>query len=104
MRPITYRVTNTGDGVPIPLDIFRDPFAVTLACVVSGGPTYSVEFTCDDPANVVTWFPLANLTAKVANASDTLISPVTAVRLRVTAVGAPADYVEMRVLQAGLPS
>lgn len=104
MRPITYRVTNVGDGVPIPLDIFRDPFAVTMACRISGTPTYSVEFTCDDPAAPVTWFALANMTAKVADASDTLISPVTAIRLRVTAVGNAADYVEMRVLQAGLPS
>jgi hypothetical protein len=104
MRPVIYRVTNVGDGVAIPLDIFRGPFSATLACVISGTPTYSVEFTLDDPAAPVTWFPMDNLTAKTANATDTLIAPVRAVRLRVTAVGNAADYVEMTVVQAGLPS
>lgn len=110
MRPMTIVQTNVGDTGAIPLDIYRDPFNCTIQCVITGGPTYSVQYTLDDvyapgynPA-AGNWFPLAGITGLLVNAVDSLISPVTAIRLRVTAVGAPTDSVQMRVLQAGLPS
>lgn len=103
MRPITVVQDGVGNSAPIPLDIFRDPFNVTVQCVITGAPTFTVEYTCDDPAAPVNWFPLAGITNAVANAVDSLISPVTAIRLRQTA-GAAGNGVTMRVIQAGLPS
>ena len=107
MRPITRLQTNVGDDVPIPLDIYLTPFNVTVQCVISGGPTYTVQYTNDDvfaagydPATG-NWFDLAGITGAIVDAVDSLISPVTAVRLRVTAVAAPTDSVQMIVTQAG---
>ena len=108
MRPITRTQTNVGDDIPVPLDLYLTPFNVTIQCVISGGPTYTVQYTNDDvyaanynPATG-NWFDLAGITGAVVNAVDSLISPVTAIRLRVTAVGAPTDSVQMRVTQAGV--
>lgn len=108
MRPITRTQTGVGDSIAIPLDLYLTPFNVTIQCVISGGPTYTVQYTNDDVyatayvAASGNWFDLANLTGQLVNAIDTLISPVTAIRLRVTAVGAPTDSVVMRITQAGV--
>lgn len=107
MRPITILQTNVGDSVAVPLDLYLNPFNATIQCVITGGPTYTVQYTNDNVyavgyvAAAGNWFNLAGITAAVANAVDSLISPVTAIRLRVTAVGAPTDSVQMRVTQAG---
>lgn len=110
MRPLTITQTGVGDTGAIPLDIYRNPFNVTIQCVPSGGAAvYTVQYTLDDvyapgynPA-AGNWFTLAGLSALSASAIDSLISPVTAIRLRVTA--APGgENVQMRVVQAGLPS
>lgn len=107
MRPITRVQTNVGNDVPIPLDIYLTPFNITIQCVISGGPTYTVQYTDDDvfavgynPATG-NWTNHANLTAQTGNSIGTIISTVTAIRLQVTAVTAPTDSVQMRVTQAG---
>jgi len=108
MRPISVTQTDVGNSNPVPLDLYLTPFNVTIQCVKSGGPTYTVQYTNDDVFAVGynpttgNWFDLAGITNAVADAVDSLISPVTAVRLRVTAVGAPTDSVAMRVVQAGV--
>lgn len=108
MRPITRTQVNVGDDVAIPLDQYLTPFNVTIQCVISGSPTYTVQYTLDDvfsptfdPATA-NWFDLAGITGAVANAVDSLISPVMGIRLRVTNVVAPTDSVQMRVVQAGV--
>ena len=108
MRPITRTQTGVGDDVPIPLDQYLTPFNVTVQCVISGTPTYTVQYTLDDvyaagfDAATANWFDLAGIDDATADAVDSLISPVSAIRLIVTAVGAPADSVQMRVMQAGV--
>lgn len=110
MRPITVTVTDVANSSPIPLDIYLKPFQVTIQCVISGTPTYTVQYTNDDvfaegydPDDAgSTWFDLSGIDDAVANAVDSLISPVTAIRLVVSAVGDPADSVTMRVTQAGM--
>lgn len=108
MRPITVTQTNTGDSAAIPLDLYLTPFHVTIQGVITGTPTYSVQYTNDDVfassyvAASGNWFTLSGISGATANAVDTIIAPVTAIRLRVTAVGAPTDSVQMRVTQAGV--
>jgi len=108
MRPITYSILNgPATGVPIPLDLYLNPFNVSLQVTITGAPTYTVEFTNDDvysptynPASG-NWTALAGMTAATANANATLISPATAVRIRQTAGVGPANAVQLRVTQAG---
>lgn len=108
MRPITTTVTDVGVSAPIPLDLYLKPFQVTIQCVKSGTPTYSVQYTNDDvfsaSYNPATgeWNDLSAISGISVDAVDTLISPVTAIRLNITAVVDPTDSVVMRTTQAGV--
>lgn len=104
MRPITLSQTGVGNSVPIPVDIYLTPFNVTLAVEVTGTVTYSVAWTTDDvwntPAGSLNWnAAAANLTAATTNQVGSLISPVTAIQLQVTAGTGTAM---LRVVQAGV--
>lgn len=103
MRPITLSQTGVGNSVPIPCDIYLTPFNVSLGVEVTGTVTYSVQWTFDDvwdPNATITWDPAAaNLTAAVDNQQGSLVSPVTAVRLSVTAGTGTA---KLRLVQAGV--
>jgi hypothetical protein len=103
MRPVNITQTGVGNSVPVPLDLYQRPFEVTLAVEVTGTVTYSVVWTTDDvwnvPAGSLNWNPAAsNLTAATTSQVGSLISPVTAVQLQVTA-GTGTAF--MRVIQAG---
>lgn len=95
--------TGVGASRPIPLDLYLDPFNVSLFLDVTGTVNCTVEYTGDD--DVLTsvgpfvWFAHADLTGETADAVGTIISPVTAVRL-VTNSG--TGSVQMTVLQAGV--
>ncbi len=108
MRPITITQTGVGDSVPVPLDLYLTPFNVTIQCVISGTPTYTVQYTNDDvyavgyDPSTGNWFDLAGIDDATTDAVDSLISPVTAIRLSVTVAPAPTDSVQMRVTQAGV--
>jgi hypothetical protein len=112
MRPIRITVTDVGQTDPIPLDQYLNPFNVSLRTLIdpTPGPTYTVEYTESDiwaegyDPDTDTWNALAGMDAAIADAYATLVSPVTAVRMRVTAVGAPTDSVELTVLQSGAVS
>ena len=45
MRPVVLSVTGVGNSVPDPLDHFLTPFNVSLAVVVTGTITYTVQYT-----------------------------------------------------------
>src|SRR5678809_775423 len=110
MRPIYQTVTDVGQTPPIPLDGYLNPFNVSLRATKSGGPTYTVEYTESDvfaegyDPDTDTWNALDGMTDAVADAYETLTSRVSAVRMRVTAVGAPTDSVTLAVLQSGAVS
>lgn len=109
MRPVRQSTLGVMNTPIIPLDIYLKPFQVSLRAVITGAPTYTVEYTEDDiwaagydpDAGTSTWLPLDGMTAAVANAYTTLTSPVTAVRMRQT-VGAAPNAVALTVLQAGV--
>ena|ERR1044071_525612 len=109
MRPIRLSTLGVSKTVPIPLDLYLVPFNVSLRAVITGAPTYTVEYTEDDvyavgydpDAGSSKWKALDGMTDAVADAYTTLTSPVTAVRMRQT-VGAAPNGVELTVLQAGV--
>lgn len=108
MRPVEVSVSSAASSAVVPLDIYNDPFNVSVAAVFSAGAamTYTVEHTYDDPfaatfdASTATWFPNSGLTAKTASAEGNYVLPVRAIRLRVTAY--TQGSVTMKVIQAGI--
>lgn len=109
MRPITLTTSDASGGeksTPVcPLDLYISPFNVTLQTIVTGAVTYTTEYTKDDvwattfnPATAQ-WTAITGMTASAASAEETLISPVTALRMRQTA---GAGSIVLRVLQAGI--
>lgn len=104
MRPVTLQTSGVQDSPVCPMDLYIAPFQATITTVVTGAATYSVQWTLDDvwsptfnPATAQ-WNPLVGMNAAVADAQETLISPVTAVRLIQTA---GAGSVVARIAQAG---
>lgn len=108
MRPVTLTTGDASGGEQItpvcPLDIRISPFQVTLQANVTGVATFTTEYTNDDvwavgynPATGL-WFSVTDMIAATADVDATLISPVTAVRMRQTA---GAGSVQLRVVQAG---
>lgn len=105
MRPVTVSATGSGSATPVvPPDLYLTPFELTLQCLVTGTVNYTVQYTSDDvfspsfnPATA-NWFPHATLVAQVANATGTIISPVTGVR---ALINSGTGSVTMRVVQAG---
>lgn len=111
MRPIRQTVTGVGQTPPIPLDMNLNPFSVSLGVVLNNDPgvTYTVEYTESDvwaegyDPDMDTWIPLDGQEDAVANSNTFLVSPVTAVRMRVTAETAPGDAATLTVLQGNAP-
>lgn len=104
MRPIRQSTLGVSQTPTIPLDIYVTPFQVSLRAVISGAPTYTVEYTEDDiwaadyDPDTGVWNPLEGMEDAIADAYAILDSPVTAVRMRQTAGADPAG-VELTVLQ-----
>jgi hypothetical protein len=94
--------TGVGASQPLPLDMYLDPFNVSLFINVTGTVDVTLEYTGDN--DVLTssgpflWFAHTDLTGVSADDVGTIISPVTAVRL-VTNSG--TGSAELIVLQSG---
>lgn len=108
MKGIRITASAAGPTPPVALDTYQTPFSVGIGATVTGTLTYSVEYTYADvlgsngPAVTnPTWFPLAALAAKTANADGVLNTPVTAVRVNVTAF--TSGNVVVDFVQAGRP-
>lgn len=108
MKGIRITATAAGPTAPVGLDTYQTPFSVGIGAVVSGILTFSVEYTFADvlgsngPAVTnPTWFPLTALAAKTASTDGVLNTPVTAVRVNVTAFTSGSVVVDF--VQAGRP-
>lgn len=104
MRPVVLSVTGVGNSVPDPLDHYLTPFNVSLAVVVTGTITYTVQYTYDDvfapnynPATG-NWLPHPSLTAQTGTKDSNIAYPVRAVRLTTSAGTGTAT---LTVIQAG---
>lgn len=106
MRPIRITITGAATSAPVPMDLYQCPFNVSLLCKKSSGATvdYTVQYTGDDvfasdfDASTAKWFNHADLTNKTADATGTLVNPVTAVRLVVTTSN---GTVTIEIIQSG---
>lgn len=93
MRPYQTTITGSGTSAPFPLDYISVPFNVTVGCVVSGAPVYTVQYTLDDPwpssawptsySASATWFPIgtSSMSGGNANAVGNFAFPVRAARI-----------------------
>lgn len=91
-----------GPSAWVPLDTYRNPFSVGMSAVVSGSPTYNVEYTFDDVQNSAltpTVYSGLTVTGATSNTSTSLTVPVTAVRANITT---GSGSVTLTVIQAGL--
>jgi hypothetical protein len=112
MRPITKTVVGVADSAVIPVDIYLNPFSVSLQTKITGTPTYTVEWTQDDiwavgydpNAGSSEWNAVAGMENAVADATATFDEPLRAFRIRQTAVGDPADQTILRIVQGGAVS
>lgn len=94
--------TGVGASAPIPLDIYLDPFNVSLFADVTGTVNYTAQFTFDNVqanAGPYTWTNHPDLTSATADGDGTYISPVTATRI-VTNSG--DGSIVFTVIQAGV--
>lgn len=109
MRPIQVTVSSLSTSSVIPMDTYQDPFSAGVAVSLSVGATltYTVQHTFDDvfapgfSPTTAKWFDHATLVNKTASSDGNYASPVTGIRLNVTAyTGGSAT---MTVIQAGMP-
>ena len=109
MRPIVQTVSSQTVSTPIPMDTYQDPFAVSVAAVLSAGAslTYTVQHTFDDvfandfnPATA-TWFNHASLASKTTSSDGNYSFPVRAIRINVGTYA--SGSVTFTVIQAGMP-
>lgn len=107
MSPIiltTVGVTTSNVWVP---DFFKDVFNVGLQAIITGSPTYNIEFTLSDTladgftqASAV-WQPVsAGFTGATTNQWGALIIPCRGIRINQTA-GASPNGVTLNIQQAG---
>lgn len=109
MRPIRVTVGSQAASSVIPLDMYKDPFNVSIGVSLSAGAslTYSVQHTFDDvnapgfDPTTATWFTNSGLSAKTTSLDGNYAFPVTAVRLNVTTY--VSGTATMTVIQAGMP-
>lgn len=100
---VTVGTTDVGASAPVPLDLYLEPFNVSLFIDVTGTVDVTVQYTGDD--DVLTsvgpfvWFNHTDLTNETADTVGTIISPVTAVRLLTNSGTGTA---QLTVLQAGV--
>jgi VCBS repeat-containing protein len=91
-----------GAAMPVPLDVYLDPFNTSLFLDITGTVNVTVQYTGN--ANVLTspgpfvWYDHSDLTGVTADDVGTIISPVTAVRLL---TNSGAGSVGLTILQAG---
>jgi hypothetical protein len=101
MRPIRLSVTGSNTSASVPLDQYQTPFNVSLSLQIGAGAILAtVSYTFDDIFDsTVTplWTNHVDLTAQVAAAIGSLISPVRAVRL----VNADTGTAVLIIQQAG---
>lgn len=104
MRPTYQTVTGIAAGNPVPLDVYLNPFNVSVSVIISASATYTVQYTLDDVfattfnAGTANWINHSALTNQAVTNNGTLISPVRAVRLNVSASTGSCAF---QVVQAG---
>lgn len=108
MRPIYATQTGVGATPPQPLDTFSTPFNVTVAMVLSGAATYSLQYTLDNVLlpgyNPATgnWFPHPDATAITTTNVVNFAFPVTAFRVVITSGSGAVNLTAIQAGQSGV--
>lgn len=105
---ITIGVNGAGDSRTIILDTYQMPFNLSVGALVTGTPTYRLQYTYDDVfaatwpnSSTQNWFTHSTMTGLTASADATINNPVTAIRIGIT-TGASPQSITLRVIQSGL--
>lgn len=104
MRPTTVTVTGVGSSAVVPVDHFKAPCNVAVACRVGGTATYTLQHTFANPLAVgfvaadATWLDNADVTAATEDKVVSYGAPP--MGLRVT-ISSGDGSVAMTVVQAG---
>lgn len=105
MRPAVFNVSGVGNSNVYNIDLYISPSNVTLAAIVTGTVTYTVQYTFDDifaknftPAGAV-WVNHPSMTSQIVSVVSNLAFPATGVRIT-TAAGTTGSVV-FTVIQAG---
>lgn len=100
MRPQIISKTGTGASSPIVVNTNVTPVNIGYGVVVTGTVTYTVQASYDDPVTgFTTWFDDATATGKTANFAGNVTTPISGLRLNVTAGTGTAT---MTAVQAGI--
>ena len=91
-RPMRQTLSAAGAGTPLIFNQMAVVFGVGIGVTLSAGAalTYTVEYTYDDVFDpnfnptTANWFSIAALTNQTANKDANFVTPVMAVRLRVS--------------------
>jgi hypothetical protein len=83
-------------------DVDANPFALSFRCInTSGNPTYSIQYSWDDPAavayNAMVWTTDATITGKTGTNIGTMTQTVMLMKVIATTAGT----VQVKVFQAG---
>ena len=93
MRRQEVTLSSATSSNPLPVDYRAQVFNIGIGCAISSGAvlTYSIQYTFDDvyasgyDPSTGNWFTHSVLTGRTTNADSSITSPVTAVRLTVSA-------------------
>lgn len=93
MRRQEVTLSSVTSSAPLPVDYRAAVFNIGIGCSISSGAvlTYSIQYTFDDvyvagyDPSLGNWFTHSVLSAKTTSADSTITSPITAVRLTVSA-------------------
>jgi len=99
MKVQTVTRTGAGSTSPIVINTNVTPVSIGFAVVVSGTVNYSVQFSYDDPSNLVTWFDDVSITSKTGNEDGSINFPITAIKVL---VNSGTGVVTLSVVQAGI--
>jgi hypothetical protein len=106
MQYKTVSLTNTGRSNIVVVDDFQPAFNIGLAAVItSGSPTFSIQYSLDDPnaagyiAASANWFDVTGLSGVSADSSAGFAIPCRAISIYMGA--AQTGTVELKIVQAG---
>lgn len=83
------------------MNLYQEPFNVSLGATVDGTANYTIQYSLDDPfgsRNAMTWLAVTALTGKTDAQVSNFSYPVTAVR---TLINSGTGTVRLRILQGG---
>ena len=106
MRPVRVSTNGVSKSTPVPIDQYLNPTSIALGVHITGGVTYTVEHTFDDPFTAAfaanpdsaTWYPHPVLNAQTTDKDGNYAFPPRAIRLNQT-VGAGSAV--LTIVQAG---